>query len=99
MLHMYFHKLSININQMATKLQENKKHNRKLVAWMVSNCDAKSDRELYVQQLKEFIHVDIYGKCGPFNCTISKPPRDIRCMSELDLKYKFYLRYINFSSV
>jgi len=61
------------INQMATKLQENKKHNRKLVAWMVSNCDAKSDRELYVQQLKEF--------------------------SELDLKYKFYLRYINFSSV
>ena len=81
------------LNQIVAEIEGQNKQHRKLMAWMVSNCETNSERELYVQQLQEYINVDVYGKCGPFKCTISKPPRDIKCMSELDLKYKFYLRY------
>ena len=41
----------------------------KTVAWIVSNCDSKSGREAYVTELEKYINVDIYGKCGPLNCS------------------------------
>jgi hypothetical protein len=34
----------------------------KLVAWFVSNCNAKNNRFQYAQELKRFIQVDIYGR-------------------------------------
>ncbi len=62
------------------------------MAWVVSNCDTNSDRELYVQQFQEFIDVDIYGKCGPFECFLGKTDDPVGCFSQLDRQYKFYLR-------
>ena len=44
------------------------KNKTKLVAWVVSNCDAKSGRNRYVEELKKHISVDIYGKCGSLKC-------------------------------
>lgn len=41
----------------------------KLVAWFVSNCETHSERELYVEKLKQFIDVDIYGLCGSMSCS------------------------------
>ena len=35
-----------------------------LVAWMASNCKAPNGRERYVQFLKKFLHVKIFGDCG-----------------------------------
>ena len=38
------------------------------VAWIVSNCQSKSGREQYVTELKKYISVDVYGKCGTLKC-------------------------------
>ncbi len=40
----------------------------KLVAWIVSNCDTRSDREDYVRELRKFVHVDVMGGCGGVKC-------------------------------
>jgi hypothetical protein len=44
------------------------KNKTKLVAWVVSHCDAMNGRNRYVEELKKHISVDIYGKCGPLKC-------------------------------
>ena len=38
---------------------------------MVSNCVTNSKREVLVAKLQNFVQVDVYGNCGPFNCTKS----------------------------
>ncbi|XP_064080133.1 alpha-(1,3)-fucosyltransferase C-like [Macrobrachium nipponense] len=67
---------------------------RKLVAWMVSHCNTWSGRELYIQELMQYVDVDIYGKCGPLSC--GKTHLDSYCYSEvLATNYKFYLSFEN----
>lgn len=68
-----------------------------VVAWMVSHCYTDGLRETYVDQLKKFIPVDIYGRCGDFSC-----PRDDHagvsvpgCYSMIEKTYKFYLSFEN----
>ena len=43
----------------------------KLVAWMASNCFS-TERRRYVDELKKYINVDIYGGCGPLKCYNNK---------------------------
>lgn len=44
------------------KKTQNKKQK---VAWIASNCHmVSSHREQVVEKLKEYISVDVYGKCG-----------------------------------
>ena len=62
----------------------------KLVAWMVSHCKTHSRREDYVTALQKHIDVDIYGKCGPLNCS-----RKQNCYAKLARTYKFYLSFEN----
>lgn len=67
---------------------------RKLIAWMVSHCNTWSGRELYVQELTQYVEVDIYGKCGPLTC--GKSHHDTYCYSNvLAPNYKFYLAFEN----
>lgn len=40
----------------------------KTVAWVVSNCDPSSGRRQYVDILKKYINVSIYGKCNKNVC-------------------------------
>jgi len=42
---------------------------RRLVAWFVSHCETSSRREKYVEELRKYVDVDIYGKCGSLNCS------------------------------
>jgi len=63
------------------------------VAWLVSDCVTESFREKYVQQLRKYIKVDIYGRCGTFhNCSKEE---GIECMEQLAKEYKFYLSFEN----
>ena len=55
----------------------------KLVAWFVSNCFTPSRREEYVQQLRQYIPIDIFGSCTMRKC--SK-----KCDEMLQNDYKFY---------
>ncbi|XP_020290110.1 alpha-(1,3)-fucosyltransferase C-like isoform X2 [Pseudomyrmex gracilis] len=63
----------------------------KLVTWFVSNCQAKSGRLEYVEELSKHIGVDIYGKCGTSNCD-----REQKCFSDVvEPNYFFYLSFEN----
>lgn len=68
----------------------------KLVAWMVSKCNTYSRREKYVKELRKYIPVDIYGKCGKLKCQpddlLSSHPK---CYKMLESNYKFYLSFEN----
>jgi alpha-1,3-fucosyltransferase len=62
----------------------------KMIAWFVSNCNVPSGRLEYVHELQKYIPVDIYGKCGPLDCT----DKDW-CQNMLQDTYKFYLAFEN----
>lgn len=68
---------------------ENKTKN---VVWFVSDCITDSKREDYAHELSKYIDVDIYGKCGNFNCY---PAQSEICYEEVLQKYKFYLSFEN----
>lgn len=59
----------------------------KMAAWAVSHCQTFSKRERYVNIMKQFTAVDIYGKCG-------RPYPD-NFKQILDRDYKFYLGFEN----
>ncbi|XP_037793643.1 alpha-(1,3)-fucosyltransferase C-like [Penaeus monodon] len=40
----------------------------KLVVWMSSHCPTSSRREDYVTELQKYIHVEVFGFCGKFQC-------------------------------
>lgn len=63
------------------------------VAWMVSHCVTQnSPRHEYVQELRKFIQVDIFGDCGNFTCS----RRSLnQCMRSLEKNYYFYLAFEN----
>jgi alpha-1,3-fucosyltransferase len=65
---------------------------KKKVAWFVSNCKSLSARNEFVDRLKTFIDVDIYGKCGNMSCSRSYPEL---CHQMLERDYKFYLSLEN----
>lgn len=63
----------------------------KLVTWFVSNCQAKSGRLEYVEELSKHIGVDIYGRCGAFSCN-----RNRDCFHDVvEPDYFFYLSFEN----
>ena len=67
---------------------------RKGVIWFVSHCPTKSKREQYVEELRKYIPVDIYGDCGNFTCP--KHGKESRkCLPKLMKKYMFRLAFEN----
>ncbi|XP_042217518.1 alpha-(1,3)-fucosyltransferase C-like [Homarus americanus] len=64
----------------------------KMAAWFVSNCISHSRREKLVRFMQKFIKIDVYGKCGPLECS-----RDTthQCYQMLERDYKFYLSFEN----
>ena len=63
---------------------------------MVTRCSTNSRREDYVKELRKYIDVDVYGKCGELQCKrtnyhLPKP----ECYDMIESKYKFYLSFEN----
>lgn len=71
---------------------------RYAAAWFVSNCETRSKRESFAENLdhelsKRGLQLDIYGSCGPMNC-----PRDgweQECHGAIESDYYFYLAFEN----
>ena len=64
---------------------------RKMAAWFVSNCGTRNGREMYVAELRKYLDVDMYGRCGSLRC-----PRSFQgCFDMLKTDYKFYLAFEN----
>jgi alpha-1,3-fucosyltransferase len=69
----------------------NKRHN-KFAAALISNTNDKSQRKEYINDLKKYIQVDIYGKYGK-DCSKLGPNTD--CRREISKNYKFFLAFEN----
>lgn len=62
--------------------------------WFVSNCHSPSNRMAYVEQLQDFIHIDIVGACSPQNLQCPKSQHE-SCLKALLPKYRFVLAFEN----
>ena len=60
-----------------------------MAAWVVSNCNAESTRNLYAQKLANYTNVDIYGKCTNRTCG------GHQCFDRIEKEYYFYLAFEN----
>ncbi len=65
------------------------------MAWIVSNCETRSDREGYVRELRKYVGVDIMGGCGSRPCDQHHRSRSDNCSAAVDNDYKFYLSFEN----
>jgi alpha-1,3-fucosyltransferase len=66
----------------------------KKIAWVVSNCNARSRREAYVEELQKYIDVDIFGKCGTITCDVEGARAQAgNCATAVADEYKFYLSF------
>jgi hypothetical protein len=61
----------------------------KILVAIISNCGGSSNRLNYINALKEYISVDVYGKCGK-SC-----PNVPDCRQHVYSTYKFYLAFEN----
>jgi hypothetical protein len=60
-------------------------------AILVSDCHTNPRRLEYVNELKKYISVDVYGKCSTLRC----PPEPVNCREFLANKYLFFLAFEN----
>lgn len=65
-------------------------------AAVISNCASKSPRLRYINQLRNYISVDLFGKCGK-NCPIYFRNTKIKgdCKEIIGKSYKFYFAFEN----
>lgn len=75
----------------ASSLSRTVRGKTKPIVWFVSNCQAKSGRQEYVNELSRHIPIDVYGKCGSMNC-----PSSDDCFGRVaEPRYFFYLSFEN----
>ena len=78
-----------NMNPAAGKTQ--------LAIWLVSNCQAKSNRQNYVKMLRKYVQEDIFsegGKCGGKDVCPREKNENV-CYDNIEKMYKFYLSFEN----
>ncbi len=66
----------------------------KQVAWFVSHCKTKINREGYVVELQKYIPIDVFGKCLP-NSKSCPRTNQSQCDDMLNKDYMFYLSFEN----
>jgi len=81
-----------NPEEQCNKLQSNRS---KLVAWTVSNCSPKLDRNKVAEGLANLLPVDVYGRCGQYQCPWKKTFLTHVCQKHQEKMYKFYLAFEN----
>ena len=74
-----------------------------LIAQFTTRCHTYSRSEAYVRELRRFLPVDIYGKCGDFPCPKQQPQQQglgeqdangwTDCHKRAAVKYKFFLAF------
>jgi glycoprotein 3-alpha-L-fucosyltransferase len=66
----------------------------KLAAALISNCWSDNSRRMdFINQLRKYIVVDVYGACGNKKCPIS--PIKSLCKELIASEYKFYFAFEN----
>ena len=67
-----------------------KNEKKNLAAALISNCRASSKRLEFINELKKYMNVDVYGKCGSHLC-----PSNTNCREFINRKYKFFFAFEN----
>ena len=67
----------------------------KFAVALISNCKGTSKRLSYIDDLRKYINVDIYGKCGMPCPTQFKNVKINNCREHLAQQYKFFLAFEN----
>ena len=73
-------------------------HNKdKMVAFIASReCKSDSKREVYINEMKKYLNVDVMGKCGLIPCDqVNHLSEGDNCTQTVDMRYKFYLAFEN----
>ncbi|KAK2143730.1 hypothetical protein LSH36_817g00005 [Paralvinella palmiformis] len=65
------------------------------VAWLVSNCNTDSKREMYINELNKSITIDVYGACGNMSCDDEEYKNIDACFKMFEKTYRFYLAFEN----
>ena len=68
---------------------------KKLVLWLVSNCETQSGRLRYAQELFRHLPMDRVGWYGCGGAPNSKCPKKGDCAKRVHNEYKFYLAFEN----
>ncbi|GFS00626.1 alpha-(1,3)-fucosyltransferase [Elysia marginata] len=76
--------------QQETELRWAFRNKTRMAAIFVSHCSTSSNRGKYIRQLKKFMDVDVFGRCGHLKCVDRA-----RCDELLAREYKFYLAFEN----
>ncbi|CAL4167107.1 unnamed protein product [Meganyctiphanes norvegica] len=68
--------------------------------WMASHCHTASDRKGYVEELQKYMRVDVYGRCGKFQCgtanlVVKQADWDYDHCEQVTNEYMFYLAFEN----
>jgi alpha-1,3-fucosyltransferase len=104
-LHSYQMLLKNNVDPMKSIIDlsiKNKNLARAIV--FISHCETNSRRETYINELLNFMDIDIYGSCGNYfpsknvkktSCGPFKSLNNSKCMNSLLSQYKFYLSFEN----
>jgi hypothetical protein len=71
-----------------------------MAAWLVSNCNAHSNRQDYIKELENYIIIDKFGKCAGATNITYKCPRDAHygywCPAiPFTTDYRFYISFEN----
>ena len=70
--------------------------NKGLIATIINECKYYKDHLIYLNELKKYIQVDVYGKCGDFNyCeeTFKDNYSHEKCLEYLSKNYKYYFAF------
>lgn len=62
--------------------------------WMAGHCPVPSKRKSYIQELKKFMKVDMFGTCGTRPCK-TRTPNVGQCIRNFSRDYKFYFSFEN----
>ena len=66
----------------------------KFAVAVMSQCNRPSQRGEYIKRMKEYVQVDIYGKCGK-PCKASQHSKYDECKEKIGRDYKFFLAFEN----
>ena len=67
------------------------KRKKKGIVWFVSDCNTRSKREVYAQELNKYIDLDIIGFCGSNIC----PRHSRKCLPKFEEEYFFRFNFEN----
>ncbi|CAF0980177.1 unnamed protein product [Rotaria sordida] len=83
--------LNLNFKKSDHQLSDEILANKNLgtVAALISNCGGRSGRLMFINKLKRYIDVQVYGRCG------EKCPENVDCREFIAKKYYFFLSFEN----